>query len=445
MARAFVVAGVGSGCGKTTVACAIVCALAERGLVVQPYKVGPDYIDPAHHSLFAGRPCRSLDCWMMGEEGVKRNFFEGLSGAQVAVVEGVGGLYDGLGTGEFASTAHVAKLLGLPVVLVVDAWGISRTAAALVRGICTFDSVRVAGVVFNFVGSPGHLRLLKRVMEENLPDVPVLGAVVRSKKGFVPERHLGILQAQELDPAERRAALLEIASQIDLEGILEVAEEVEPVASDGAVHHGGCRVAVARDRAFSFIYTENLEALEACGAEVEFFSPLAGEGIPAGARALFLPGGYPELWAQQLMDNRGFLEDLRNFVDSNLPVYAECGGLIFLSRGFEKGGKRCPMSGVLPVEVVFGGRPVLGYAEGTPTRFHPLLSGQGPVRGHVFHYSRARELGEVKRAYELFVPSKGIRQPEGYVMGSVVATYLHTNWFSDRRIPLALVSGLKGP
>ncbi len=420
MCRAFLIAGIGSGCGKTTITAAVIQGLVDRGYKVQPFKVGPDYIDPQHHSKLAARPCRNLDCWMMGEEGVKRNFRLGCSDADVAVVEGVGGVYDGLGTGEFASTAYVAKLLDLPVILVVDAWGISRTAAALVKGIEEFDSLNIAGVIFNFVGSEGHYSLLKKVMEENLPHVPVLGGVIRSKKGFVPERHLGILQADELNWEERVQVLRKIAQQIDIEGILKVSSAVDAENVESEVLNVfPVKVAVARDKAFSFLYTENREVLERLCQEVFYFSPLEGETIPADAKALFLPGGYPELWEEQLLSNESFLADVRNFAASSRPIYAECGGLIFLS-----------MAGVLPVEVYFGTRPLLGYAVGKATNSHPFLKKGAEVKGHVFHYSKAEAKGSVEYGYELFLPSKGVSLKEGFVKDKVLATYLHTNWFT---------------
>ena len=416
MHKGFVVAGVGSGSGKTTVVCSIIAALVSKGYRVQPFKVGPDYIDPMHHSVLAGRSCRNLDVWMMGEEGVKKNFERGLENTDVAVVEGVGGIYDGLGAGEFASTAHVAKLLNLPVFLVVDAWGISRTAAAIIKGIAEFDKVRIKGVIFNFVGSSRHERLLRDVVNRYLPNIPIVGALVRTKKGFIPERHLGIVQAHEIDWDERKEVLLELSKSIDCDKILELSAGVEGKFHPFSLFFNKKRVAIANDKAFSFIYTESLEALREAGAEVCFFSPINGETIPSDAEVLILPGGYPELWKNEILSNNKFLCDLRNFVDSGLKIYAECGGLIFLS-----------MAKLLPLEVKFGSRPILGYAEGKALSCHPFLKEGDTVKGHVFHYSQVEERKELKKCYELFVPSKGFRISEGYTLNSIFATYLHLN------------------
>ena len=426
MAKAFVIAGVGSGSGKTTVTCSVILAMKKMGYRVQPFKVGPDYIDPQHLSKAAGRPCRNLDVWMMGPEGVRENFLRGCCGVDVCVVEGVGGVYDGLGCESFASTAHVARILGLPVILVLDAWGISRTAAALVKGIREFEDLDVRGVIFNFAGSERHCSLLRRVVESSLPETRVLGCIVRSKKGFVPERHLGILQAWELDWRDREGILLDLSKNIDVEGILGLAVDVEGAGVFPRME-GSLKIAVARDRAFSFLYTETLEALEESGCRIVFFSPVDGEGIPSDARGLILPGGYPELWADELEES-GFFKELRIYADSGMPIYAECGGLIALSRCALYKGRRLPMAGVIPVEVEFGSRPLLGYAAGSARPGHPFLRADTVVKGHVFHYSRAKLLGEIDRAYRLSLPTRGMELDEGFVKGKVVATYLHTCW-----------------
>lgn len=421
------IAGIGSGCGKTTVTSAIICALKAKNYKVQPFKVGPDYIDPQHHSVLAGTPCRSLDCWLMGVKGMKENFYTSLKDADVAVIEGVGGIYDGLGIKAFASSAYVARLLDVPVFLVVDVWGISRTTAAIVRGIRDFENVKIAGVIFNFLGSEGHYKLLKDIMNTHLPDVPVVGGIVRSKKGIVPERHLGILQAHEVNWEERREVLLELAQSIDLERILELSADKKPQPRAPAEKNFSVKAAVAKDSAFSFIYPESEEALESLGATLLFFSPVNGETIPADAQALFLPGGYPEVWGERLIENKRFIKDLKEFANSGLPVYAECGGLIFLAEKVHYRGKTFPFAGVLPIEVDFAQRPFLGYARGKALKNHPFLKEGSTVRGHVFHYSVAQEKTILPKGYRLLVPSKGISLDEGFIKHNLFATYLHLN------------------
>ncbi len=428
--KSFVVAGVSSGTGKTTVVGALAEEFVRRGMAVQVYKVGPDYIDPGHHRAITGRPVRSLDVWMMGEEGVKANFRRGLEGADVAIVEGVGGLFDGMGTTELASTAQVAKLLKLPVVLVADAWGMSRSAAALVKGFKEFDpGLRLAGVIFNLVGSEGHASLLERSIKPL--GVPFLGFIRREREGAVPERHLGLRQAQELEWGGRREVLHGLSSTLDVDGVLELGIEVAcPQGSHSpwtSEYIGELRIAVARDSAFSFVYHETLEALEEAGGRLLFFSPVEGEGIPCDAEALYLPGGYPELYGEALERNLDFRRDLWGMVEDGCPIYAECGGLIYLSEKVVYKGRVFRFGGVFPLEISFGGRPLLGYSRGVATCHHPFLDESREVRGHVFHYSVARVRGEVNRPYILQVPTRGIEVEEGYATKSTLATYLHLN------------------
>ena len=440
--KAFVVAGVSSGSGKTTVVGAIAAALVERGLTVQIYKVGPDYIDPGHHRAITGRPVRSLDIWMMGEEGIRANFCRGLQGADVAIVEGVGGLFDGLGTTELASTAQVAKILNLPVVLVADAWGMSRSAAALVKGFRDFDPhLTLAGVVFNLVGSEGHAKLLEDSIRPL--GVELLGHILRRRKGAIPERHLGLKLAQELDWDSRLEVLRGLASGLRIDTMLELATDVEgifPVRPWVSSPFGSRKVAVARDAAFAFAYHESLEAIEEAGGELLFFSPLQGDGIPSQAESLYLPGGYPELHGESLETNHRFRRDIEEMVASNCPVYAECGGLIYLANKVEYKGRVFRMAGVFPVNISFGGRPLLGYAVGIAKENHPFLGRGSEVRGHVFHYSVAQVFGEVRHPYLLRVPTRGIEVEEGYTKGNTIATYLHLNL----AFALGILEGLWG-
>ena len=427
--QAMVIAGVSSGSGKTTVVGAVVSALVARGLSVQVYKVGPDYIDPGHHRATTGRPVRSLDVWMMGEDGVKANFLKGLTGADVAVVEGVGGLFDGMGTTELASTAQVAKLLGLPVVLVADAWGMSRSAAALVKGFKEFDpELNLAGVIFNLVGSPGHASLLEQSLKPI--GVPFLGYLLRRREGAIPERHLGLRLAQELDWEKRMGVLQELARNIQVDHLLQLAKEIQPLFSTPrwiSEPFGALKIAVARDGAFAFLYHESLEAMEEAGGELIFFSPTKGEGIPSETQALYLPGGYPELHGEALEGNQAFRRDVHEMVAGNCPIYAECGGLIYLANTVYYKGRVFRMGEEFPLEISFGGRPLLGYARGEAREAHPFLETGQEVKGHVFHYSVAKVSGDVQNAYRLHVPTRGVEVEEGYVRNRAMASYLHLN------------------
>ena len=441
-----VIAGTHSGVGKTTVASGLMAALSAKGLSVAPFKVGPDFIDPSYHALATGRPGRNLDAFLSGEELVGPLFAHGASGADVAVIEGVMGLFDGKGGGgEFASTAHVAKLLGAPVLLVVDAGAMARSAAALVHGYATFDpELRVAGVILNRVGSPTHEKMLREALDPL--GVPVLGVLRRDPNLNTPDRHLGLVPA-----AERREEAREslscmgkaIAHSCDLEGIVRLAASAEPLhlkpwspvlPESGRTETVPVRVAVASGPAFSFIYRENLELLRGAGAETVFFDPTTEEELPEGADGLYLGGGFPETYAEALSENEPLRKKVRAFAQSGRPVAAECGGLLYLCR--ELDGKK--MCGVLDAEARMTDRLSLGYREARSLADSPLTWRGDILHGHEFHYSavepQAGASPEASPAWEL-----SGRGEEGFVAGGVHASYLHTHWASIPEVPRRFV------
>jgi cobyrinic acid a,c-diamide synthase len=453
--QALVIAGTHSGCGKTTLALGLMAALKARGLRVQPFKVGPDFIDPGLHAQITGFTSRNLDGWMLSREYNCRLFTGLLAEARVAVVEGVMGLFDGYdGLSESGSTAEMAKWLGLPVVLVVDARSMARSVAALVRGFADFDQkLRLAGVIFNRIGGPGHLDYLTQAMTANLPGIRVLGGIPREDRIRIPERHLGLLTADEarLDGAwqERLVELFE--RYVDLKALLEAAEYRGggPQAGDKAgipraTREASVVMAVARDPAFCFYYPDNLEMLEAAGAELRLFSPLAGESIPAEASGVYLGGGYPELFAETLSNNLGFLDRLRVAAAHGMPVYAECGGLMVLSRWIETlAGERYPMTGVLPFGTrMLNRRQALGYTE-VVLQEDCLLGQRGTaIRGHEFHYSEIAEPEATHGwhpAYRIQDRKTGSVRSEGYRSNSVLASYIHLHWGSAPEAPRALM------
>ncbi|BBL81133.1 hydrogenobyrinate a,c-diamide synthase [Rubrobacter xylanophilus] len=434
----FVVAGTHSGVGKTTVSSGIMAALAARGFRVAPFKVGPDFIDPSYHALAAGRPGRNLDPFLCGEDLIGPLFSHGARGADVAVIEGVMGLFDGKsGGGDFASTAHVARLLGAPVLLVVDASAMARSAAAVVHGYASFDPrVRVGGVILNRVGSEAHERMLREAVEPL--GVPVLGVLRRDAGLAAPERHLGLIPAAERRrEAQRTLSRLgaSVARGIDLEGILRLARsagplEAEPWSPEAPEPVPGVRVAVASGPAFSFLYRENLELLRGAGAEVLFFDPAADEGLPEGADALYLGGGFPEAYAAELSENRPLREAVRRFAAEERPVVAECGGLLYLVRSLD-GREMC---GVLDAGARMTDRLTLGYREARALTAS-LLAGAGEeVRGHEFHYSVVEPPAGESPAWDL-----AGRGPEGFVAGGVHASYLHLHWAARPEMPRRLV------
>ena len=422
-----VVAGTHSGVGKTTIASGLMAALRTRGHKVTPFKVGPDFIDPSYHALATGRPGRNLDVFLSGSDLVGPLFAHGAAGADIAVVEGVMGLFDGKsGGGEFASTAHVAKLLGTPVLLVVDAGAMARSAAAIVHGYATFDpELRVAGVILNRVGSPIHEAMLREAIEPL--GIPVLGVLRRDAGLHTPDRHLGLVPTAERYGEARKAldrAGEAVARSCDLDGIVCLAasagslytESWEPTTSEVGF---SARVAVASGPAFSFVYEENLELLRGVGAEVSFFDPTTDEDLPDGTDALYLGGGFPEAYAEALSENVPLQEKIRTFARSGRPVAAECGGLLYLCR--ELDARR--MCGVLDATASMTERLSLGYREARALAYSPLTTPNTTVRGHEFHYSAVEPRAGASPAWEL--SGVGV---EGFVVGGVHASYLHTHW-----------------
>ena len=455
-ARAVVIAAPASGSGKTTVATGLVAALRRRGTAVAPFKVGPDYIDPGYHALAAGRPGRNLDPVLVGEHRIAPLARHGAAGAEIAVVEGVMGLFDGRIPDGAGSTAQVAALLGAPVVLVVDCRGQSRSLAALLHGFRSFDpACRIAGVVLNRVGSERHADVLRAAADE--VGLPVLGALPRRDALAVPSRHLGLVTAVEHGAAATAAvdAMAElVAAHVDLDAVVALAEPLPPGpawdpaaevagtpdapcpdAELAAASHassasgpGVCRertrrvprpvVAVAGGAAFTFGYAEHVELLAAAGAEVAVVDPLRDAALPAGTAALVLPGGFPEEHAAALGANAPLREAVRALAASGAPVHAECAGLLYLCTELDG----APMCGVLPARAAMGARLVLGYRDAVALTASPLFAAGERVTGHEFHRCTVTPRAGA-------APAWGRRggEPEGWVEGGVHASFLHTH------------------
>jgi cobyrinic acid a,c-diamide synthase len=436
-----VIAGTSSGAGKTSVACGLIGALRRRGMRVQGFKVGPDYIDPTHHALASGRPGRNLDAFLSGPELISPLMRHGSQGADIAVIEGVMGLFDGAsGRGELASTAHVAKLLQAPVLLVVDASSMARSAAAVVHGFRSFDpDVDVAGVIFNKVGSDIHEQLLREAVAPL--GLPVLGALRRDASLVTPERHLGLVPVVERE-ASAREALAALAAGMtrsaDLDAIVRLAGAAptaagppwSPAGDEPAV--AGARIAIARGPAFSFHYQENLELLEAAGAELLPFDPLVDEALPADTGALVLAGGFPEVFGAELAANAALRSAIAAFARAGRPVLAECGGLLYLCASLD-GHEMC---GVLPARASMGRRLSLGYREATAASATPWLARGDRVRGHEFHYSTVEAL-DAEAAPAWTLSARALARTDGMVLGGVQAGYLHVHWAAHARVARA--------
>ncbi|MER5932248.1 cobyrinate a,c-diamide synthase [Streptomyces sp. NPDC002054] len=479
-----VIAAPSSGSGKTTVATGLMAAFAGRGLAVSPHKAGPDYIDPGYHALATGRPGRNLDAFMCGPELIAPLFAHGAAGCDLAVVEGVMGLYDGAaGRGELASTAQVAKLLRAPVVLVVDASSQSRSVAALVHGFASFDpQVRLGGVILNKVGSDRHEAMLREALEE--AGMPVLGVLRRAPQVATPSRHLGLVPVAErrADAVAAVAALAEqVRSGCDLEALLALARSAPPLLCDtwspegalaavatarsggaapagsgagpragaggaapavgwpgaqppergpgrspgfGKGRGGGTVIALAGGPAFTFSYAEHAELLTAAGAEVVTFDPLHDEALPHGTSALVIGGGFPEVYAPELAANEPLRKAVADLAAAGAPIAAECAGLLYLARSLD--GK--PMCGVLDADARMSERLTLGYREAVAVSDSVLAPAGGRLRGHEFHRTVIEPGAGAAPAWGFTHPE---RRVEGFVQGGVHASYLHTHWTAD--------------
>ncbi|KIF73892.1 cobyrinic acid ac-diamide synthase [Streptomyces sp. 150FB] len=435
-----VIAAPSSGSGKTTVATGLMAAFSERGLAVSPHKVGPDYIDPGYHALAVStaarvRPGRNLDAYMCGTELIGPLFAHGAAGCDLAVVEGVMGLYDGASDqGELASTAQVSKLLRAPVVLVVDASSQSRSVAALVHGFASWDpEVRIGGVILNKVASDRHERLLRDALDGS--GVPVMGVLRRTDQVGTPSRHLGLVPVAERH-ADAVGAMRELAERVragcDLEALLALARSTpelaaEPwtpeVATADTALAGGRRpvIAVAGGSAFTFSYAEHTELLTAAGADVVPFDPLRDERLPEGTRGLVVGGGFPEVYAPELSANALLREAVAGLAHSGAPVAAECAGLLYLAHSLD--GK--PMCGVLDAHGRMSGRLTLGYREAVAVGDSALAAAGTRVRGHEFHRTVLDPGAGAEPAWGMVRPE---RRLEGFVSGGVHASYLHTHW-----------------
>lgn len=435
-----VIAAASSGAGKTTVATGLMAALAARGHAVSPHKVGPDYIDPTYHALATGRPGRNLDAFLVGEQRIVPLFIHGASRplpADIAVIEGVMGLFDGRGSSDEASTAAIGRQLDAPVVLVVDAARQSRSVAALVHGFASYDpSVRLAGVVLNHVGSPRH----ELILRESLADLglPVFGALPRTGEIAVPSRHLGLVPAPE-QLAEASAAVDALGALVekhcDVDGLLALARSApdltgpawSPREEIGTSVPGRPVVAVAGGAAFTFSYAETIELLAAAGAQLAIVDPLRDEALPERTAALVIGGGFPEMHAAQLSANESLRADVARFAATGAPIVAECAGLLYLGRSLDG----APMCGVLATEAAMTDQLTLGYREAQ-------LPDGTPVRAHEHHRTTCSPPAGESPAF--LVDGR----PEGFRVGGVQASYLHVHWAGSPQRARELVSTAVG-
>jgi len=441
-----VIAGTSSNVGKTTVMVGLVRALRARGLQVAVFKCGPDYLDPTYHVRASGVPCHNLDGWMMGREAVLSTFTHASKGADIAILEGVMGLFDGASpTSDEGSTAEIAKWLQAPVVLVCDAGGMARSVAALAKGFTTFDAeLQLVGLICNRVGSRGHLELLRTAAGRS---VPVLGGLPDEATLTFPDRHLGLRRADRTAVSEDVFVAWgnRVSEWCDVDAILALARTApglpEIQASEPIVmQQGRCRIGLAFDEAFHFYYDDNLRRLESLGAELVRFSPIHDTHLP-DVDGLYFGGGYPELSAEDLSRNLSMRQEVASFAEAHGPIYGECGGLMYLSSGIRTlDGTLHAMVGLIPGEAEMKDRlQALGYVE-VETQRQTLLGPEGlRFRGHQFRYSDLRLQTEVECCYDVRRRRGGEAFHEGYQKGNTLVSYVHAHWASNPRLAQSFV------
>lgn len=432
------IAGERSGVGKTTVTLAMLAALRSQGYSVQSFKVGPDYIDPMFHSFVTGRSCRNLDSVLTSQSYIQACFARHTQAVDCAVVEGVMGLFDGVGGTSQASTAEVAKLLDLPVLLVIDCSKLSASVAAIAFGYRSFDlNLHLAGIVLNKVGSDRHLEFLKTALAPL--NIPILGIIRRQDSVTIPDRHLGLIPTAELPQLHR---IIDQLTQLGLTCF--DWEQLYPLLQqkflpDVGVErtHIPCRIAIAQDSAFNFYYPDNLDILQQFGAELIPWSPLKDTHLPNAIQGLYLGGGFPEVFAEQLSTNQPMRDAIKTAILTKMPIYAECGGLMYLSQAittFE--GKTFPMVGVLPTQAMMSQRLTLGYRKAIALQSSPIIAQGETLNGHEFHRSQLT-VAPSEPLFELqpYHTTASQRGGEGWKQHQIHASYLHLHWGETPHLP----------
>jgi len=457
-----VVAGITSGVGKTTISTAIMQGLLKRGYNVQPFKIGPDFIDPSYHNMISKRRSRNLDVWLMGINGLKESYLKNSIDSDITVLEGVMGLYDGMsGKNNFASTAHVSRILDLPILLVVDAKKAARSLAAITLGFIKFErKIRIAGVILNNIASERHLRYIVEAFESKIK-IPIVGKIFNDKKLIYYERHLGLIPRMELSATLQNSIVDNskiVAEHLDFEMIIQIAKRInyldkskfEKFSMDlvkrksrhqesKKLHNSKVKILVALDKSFNFYYQDNLDMLHK-RAKIEFFSPLDDIGISEDTTGIILGGGFPEVIADKLQNNSSMRRSILDLAQKDIPIYAECGGLMYLTKtisGYKNNKKKYKMVGLFDADTLMTGKVTLGYTEALLNNDQTYLGRTRKVRGHEFHYSNVViNKNDLDLIYDL-KKGKGIMDGrDGFYVHDCIASYMHTHFmnstFSDR-------------
>jgi cobyrinic acid a,c-diamide synthase len=424
-----IIAGTSSGVGKTSITIGLMKALKDRGFSVQGFKCGPDYIDPTYHTYVTGRPSRNLDSWMLTENQIIQVLNNASRDADISIIEGVMGYYDGKeAKTNQGSTAEISQLTNTPVLLIVDCWAMARSAAAVVKGFQSMSGgEQIVGVIANRVGGTGHYQIVKDAIEQEC-GIPVVGYLENNRDLMLPERHLGLIPAIEqgnLDIYfEKLGKVLE--ETINIDRIIQLTTDVKPLPKEEfpnmfSLKEEKVTIAVAKDAAFHFYYEENIELLQAKGAKIIYFSPLADETIPSEANGLYIGGGFPEVFAEALSEKTIAKTAIKQAIETGMPTIAECGGFMYLSESIQTtGGVSYPMVGIIPGSVEMRSHLVeIGYREVVGEACNPFFPGD-KVKGHVYHYSSFTPRADIQKAYE----------PAGYHVHEVIAGYTHLHFLS---------------
>lgn len=427
-----IIAATQSGSGKTTIVSGILSALKNRGLKVQSYKVGPDYIDPGFHEISSGRPAHNLDSWLVGKEKIADIFLKTFGDSDIAIVEGVMGLFDG-GKGGISSTAEISKILNAPVVLVIDAKSMGTSAAAVALGFREFDkSVNFAGVILNRIGSESHKKIICDALDEI--GIKNFGAIKRDENFILPERHLGLVPTAENNFSDViKKISVAVENQIDLDGLISLAKNSPPLEEKIfplRITHHALRIATAKDAAFNFYYEESLHELEKLGAEIIFFSPLNDRTLPKNIDGLILGGGFPEIFAERLEENKIMRESIKNFAENNFPIFAECGGYMYLMKSIKNfDGKIFEMCGVIPNRAEMTKKlQMVGYVEATLKKNCVIGEANDKIRAHEFHFSVETENLSEKNIFDCERLRTGKKYFAGYAEKNILASYLHIHF-----------------
>lgn len=443
-----IIAAPQSGSGKTTIVSGLVMALRKRGLTVQSFKIGPDYIDTGYHGTAGGRAAHNLDTWLMDRETMTRLFVRQARGADISVVEGVMGLYDG-GRRGVSSTSEIAKLLKIPVLLVIDAKSSGESAAAVALGFREYDpQTDIRGVILNRLGSESHKQMICEALERI--SMPVLGAVFRDESLRLPERHLGLLPREEINGMEIMEKICAaVERSVDVDALMKIARSAPELPMEKENENrptSGIKIGVARDEAFSFYYPESLSVLQRLGAEIICFSPLRDSKIPPVSGLIF-GGGFPEIFAERLASNKSMLESIRVAAGNGMPIYAECGGYLYLMRelsGFD--GKAHHLAGVIPRRAVMRERlQTVGYVEATALADTVICPAGSVIRGHEFHFSEVDgEHLSAGAAFRFRKNRTGVEYTGGYVSGNVLASYLHMHFAGAPDLAACFLANCEG-